>query len=157
MSLVKALLTWLKKILSLSQPVSKNHVPWYLLFACGIWNLWLNRNAIVFKDNGSTIPDLVRASYHQAASIAFLGPPLFNPRPILAPFLVDWNLQLTGFEKLNTDGYCLAGIDPINRGGAGSVIRNDKGAWVHATSWRLLGISSEAAELWAVFNGLSLA
>lgn len=151
-----SLQSWLKHNMSLNYPMSKNHVPWFLLFASGIWHLWLNRNKIVFRDQGSTIPSLVRATFHHAISIAFFGTPLVNPLTTQLPFMVTWLPPPLGFVKLNTDGCCFSSEGSWNRGGAGAILRDERGQWISATSHRLPGITSAAAELWPVFDGLNM-
>ena len=144
------LLDWLRLNCKSQQPCALG-IPWGILFPIGVWNLWLHRNRVVFKNEA---PNKIYKSniIAKAVEYAFLGVNETKKR-ILGTIFVKWEPPSQNWHKLNTDGSSLG--NP-GRAGGGGIIRNANGEWVGGYA-RAIGITtSAAAELWALQDGLTM-
>lgn len=127
------------------------------MFGYAAWNIWLNRNNLVFQSQQATLDFSVKNAYTQSLNFISFGPPYFKIRaPNLLSF-VAWTPLPHGWIKLNTDGSYISPVAGPSLGGAASVLRNENSEWVAGSSRKLRGVWVIASELWAIHDGLQLA
>lgn len=123
--------------------------PWKVSFLFTIWNLWKQRNEVVFRNKGPN-PHLVYSIFQQVTEFYFCAYPSRTPkRQVLRE--IRWERPPRGWVKLNTDGSSLG--NPGTAGGGG-LVRDDSGHWLTGFSRRIGITSSFMAELWALRDGL---
>ena len=116
---------------------------WNIFFLFSIWNLWIQRNKVIFQH---TNPNPRLASFVENLVMEFvccIQIPLVSRSPILMP--VRWEKPSPGWVKLNTDGSSL-----VNPGiaGSGGLIRNSDGDWIMGFVRNIGTTGSVAAKLW---------
>uniref|UniRef100_A0A2N9IB19 Uncharacterized protein n=1 Tax=Fagus sylvatica TaxID=28930 RepID=A0A2N9IB19_FAGSY len=124
---------------------------WNIFFLFSIWNLWIQRNKVIFQH---TNPNPRLASYVEKLVMEFvccIQIPLVSRSPILMP--IRWEKPSPGWVKLNTDGSSLVNLGIA---GSGGLIRNSDGDWIMGFVRNIGTTGSVAAELWALRDGLSL-
>ena len=107
----------------------------------------MHRNNVVFKGNNP--PKL--NSYEvitKAAEFSFLG---VNGRK--ASIQVGWTLPPVQWVKLNSDG---SSMGNLGRAGGGGIIRNAEGKWIKGYARAIGNMTSVAAELWGLRDGIQL-
>ena len=103
------------------------------LFPMGIWHLWLQRNACVFRTG---IPDVKVVERCKQSVVEFFAIGMRAKIPISKSIIhVTWRKPLVGWAKLNTDGSALGSPGKARGGG---LIRYHNGDWVAGFS-RSLG------------------
>ena len=118
------LLDWLRLNCKSQCPCTLG-ISWGILFPIGVWNLWLHRNRVIFKNEA---PNKISKSdiLSKAAEYAFLGVN-GNKKRNLGTIFIKWEPPPQHWYKLNTDRSSLG--NP-GRAGGGGIIRNSNGEWV---------------------------
>ena len=125
--------------------------PWNIIFSFAVWNIWKNRNHVIFKGRYLN-PRLANLITNQALEFFFCaGSSKAVQNQVLN--MVKWDRPGIGWMKLNTDGSSLG--NPGSAGGGG-VIRDWHGRWVASFSRKIGIASSLLAELWAIHDRLML-
>lgn len=60
------LLCWLHQNLENNTLVPNHHIPWNIIFAFGLWQLWLSRNATIFRSTNCLIHQIKYRTLHLA-------------------------------------------------------------------------------------------
>ena len=145
-------LDWLKA--NAINAFRSNHlgIPWEVLFPMGLWLLWLQRNAFIFRI-GVVEPNLVGACVKKGAELfAYgLGSKIAPCKEIVQ---VAWKRPPLGWTTLNTDGLAMG--NP-GKAGCGGLLRNSEGSWIKGFARGVGCTTSCVAELWALRDGLNLA
>lgn len=126
-------------------------VPWNLYVPLDIWNLWIHRNNVVFKENHPN-PSIGKA-VSQATEIYFFYAAKNSMIKSSKLSMVRWNRPSNGWVKLNTDGLALG--NP-GRASGGGLIHDSDGQWVKGFTRNIDYATSVEAELWALKDGLTL-
>ncbi|XP_038687586.1 uncharacterized protein LOC119986972 [Tripterygium wilfordii] len=132
---------------------------WAAMFAVILWCLWKWRNEYVFNDKVLSLAVKVEWFQLHMAEIerAFANQLQLNGisvnKRVMLEF-VGWSPPPDGWVKLNTDG-CCKGMTGLAVGGG--LVRDVRGRWLIGFSINIGICSAVEAELWAVFEGLSLA
>lgn len=128
------------------------HIPWGTVFLYTIWEIWKDRNKVVFSHEHGNVHEIIRSIQHQATEAyeafqadQFTGQPLIH--------ITNWVLPFAGKIKLNTDGCSKGNPGPSGYGG---LFRDERGAWLHGYHGKLEEATSMEAELWAVYRGLTI-
>ncbi|OMO86355.1 reverse transcriptase [Corchorus capsularis] len=141
---------WVTGNLRSKLPFCRHNVPWSFIFIYAIWELWLLRNAAIFKNSSPNPKAAESAIFKDVEFYAMAGFKCKSLSPVFVP--VKWHPPQIGWFKLNSDG---SFIGNPGRGGVGAIIHNHEGNWVTG-SHRSIGIvSSVEAELWALRDGLN--
>lgn len=129
-----------------------SNIPWSCVFPFLIWNIWISRNHIVFKDNIWSPTDLI--SVTRAKAVEFWASCGTSPLVRLTNIVhVRWVPPPLNWVKLNTDG---AAKSNPGISASGGVIRDFNGSWILGF-YRNIGFSNSlVAELVALKDGLSL-
>lgn len=122
-------------------------IPWPIVFSCLIRGIWLDRNNLVFNGT-SKISNVTQSAIAIAAEIWAGNIARQPPHGIR---LISWTSPNQGWSKLNVDG--ATGV----AAGAGGLIRNSQGNWIHGFSKNLGTADSLQAESWALYTGLTIA
>ncbi|KAK8496802.1 hypothetical protein V6N12_008677 [Hibiscus sabdariffa] len=72
---------WLFNNLKLNRLHSCTHIPWRILFASLVWQLWKLRNSILFANTDMTNAALQRLSYSWASHFISSSPASASPTP----------------------------------------------------------------------------
>ncbi|KAJ8898838.1 hypothetical protein K2173_008147 [Erythroxylum novogranatense] len=132
-------------------------VEWRMLFVVGCWLMWKWRNYEVFDGNFTRPPNDAMVVYKVAASfhMSILAGESndFNPNGRVWRN-ISWLLPSNGWMALNTDGASKGNPGVV---GAGGVIRDTKGRWLHGFVQNIGIATSFVAELWAIKVGLLMA
>ncbi|KAF7838660.1 reverse transcriptase [Senna tora] len=123
------------------------------IFVFGLWELWLNRNKVIFQGTNSLPASSGRKTFVKAAEFAHLAKDL-REKNERHKYWVKWVAPMDGWFKLNTDGSCLG--NPGSMAAAG-IIRDHFGNWVSGFTKHLGFGNSLKAEVWALALGLNLA
>ncbi|KAK7820590.1 putative ribonuclease h protein [Quercus suber] len=145
------LVVWIKKNALDSSKVHGKNYEWCTFFLLGLWNLWLQRNRMAFKQQPPN-PNLVRVVEMQTRELLYcvLEPNTGKDRHLKQ---VQWLKPSAGWHKLNTDGSV---VSTIRLSGCGGLLRDCTGQWVVGFAKSINASSSIAAELWALKEGLGL-
>uniref|UniRef100_A0A199UBV5 Uncharacterized protein n=1 Tax=Manihot esculenta TaxID=3983 RepID=A0A199UBV5_MANES len=149
-----SLIEWLNANICSSVKFNNEDFSWCSIFSIVCWFAWKQRNDLVFNGGLQEAWDILDTSFIWARHVAGVGHSRSKQSNNSRAIAVKWNLPPVNWIKLNTDGAwdSTTGIDK-----AGGVIRNSEGAWLAGYN-RLVGVSSiYNAELWAIFDGLTLA
>jgi len=138
--------------------------PWLSRVALLLWSIWKSRNAIIFKNEGSSaMGTLLRAKRNWAEwklrTTSLSGdfhtsshsPRITHPQPV-PQHHIGWKLPQGGFTKLNFDGTKSAAGTA-----AGFVLRNWKGGFIMAGTRYLEDAPILVAEATALRDGISTA
>ena len=130
---------------------NQNSPPWKIIFSFAVWNIWKNRNHVVFKGRYLN-PRLAKFITNHALEFFFCAS---LPKAVRTQVLelVKWDRPEIGWMKLNIDGLALG--NPGSAGGGG-VIRDWAGRWVAGFSRKIGIATSLLAELWAIRDSLML-
>ncbi|KAF7830841.1 reverse transcriptase [Senna tora] len=123
------------------------------VFVFGLWELWLNRNRVIFQDLHSLPASSGRKVFVKSVEFSHLAKD-FLPKVDINRCWVKWVPPPDGWLKLNTDGSCLG--NPGSMAAAG-IIRDSNGNWISGFSKQLGFGNSLKAELWAIALGIKLA
>ena len=146
------MLQWLKANCLSSHDILSNGVPWKILFAFTVWNLWKHRNKVVFE-NSVLNPRLHYTSIKQGVDyFYYIGKSIYVKR--WSSIQVQWTKPGTGWCKLNIDG---ASLRNPGKAGVGGLIRDHRGEWLKGFSRGIGSTTSVIVEFWAVRDGLLLA
>ncbi|KAK9036971.1 hypothetical protein V6N11_021894 [Hibiscus sabdariffa] len=129
------------------------NVPWCSLFASLAWQIWKRRNDVVFHnivlpDASITSCSLTWAKHYTHNAI--LGAK--SPSLVQLETLVSDAPELK-WARLNVDG---AVSVPLNAGKIGGLIQSKDGDWVVGFVKAISHSDVLHAELWALFEGMSL-
>ncbi|PKI73727.1 hypothetical protein CRG98_005876 [Punica granatum] len=138
---------WIRYKLSFSQ-LSHLNIPWGVLFAFAIWNLWKNRNSLLFSSK-PLHSNLIEHTIHVSAEFYASQP--ISTATSSSSIQVNWEPPPDGFHKLNSDG-CSKGNPGIAE--EWGLIRDSLSRWVRDYQMNLGSIRSLAAELKALRQGL---
>ena len=130
---------------------NQNFPPWKIIFSFAVWNIWKNRNQIVFRERSQN-PRLAKIITDHAMEFFYCAGPANGMRSRVTN-LVSWGRPEMGWMKLNTDGSSLGNPGSV---GGGGVIRDWYGRWVVGFSRKIGVTTSLLAELWAIRDGLML-
>ena len=146
------LLDWLKA--NVVNAFSSNHlrIPWEVLFPMGIWLLWLQRNAFIFRTS-VVEPNLVSSCVKKRAEFFAIGLSS-KSAPCRAIIQVAWKRPPVGWTTLNTDGLV---VGNPGKAGCGGLLHNNEGIWLKGFATGMGCTTSCVAELWALCDGLNLA
>ncbi|KAE8721874.1 hypothetical protein F3Y22_tig00014862pilonHSYRG00016 [Hibiscus syriacus] len=126
---------------------------WSSLFISIVWQLWKQRNDLVFSDLTQPTDALLRRCIVWAKYYANYMPKPCKPR-LIQQTAVLWGKPPAGWMCLNTDG---AVSLSTGRGSIGGAIRDSHGVWMVGFS-KNIGISSILqAELLGIYIGLTIA
>uniref|UniRef100_A0A2C9V942 Uncharacterized protein n=1 Tax=Manihot esculenta TaxID=3983 RepID=A0A2C9V942_MANES len=149
-----SLTEWLNANICSSVKFNNEDFSWFSIFSIVCWFAWKQRNDLVFNGGLQEAWDILDTSFIWARHVAGVGHSRSKQSNNSRAIAVKWNLPPVNWIKLNTDG---AWDSTTGIGKAGGVIRNSEGAWLAGYN-RLVGVSSiHNAELWAIFDGLTLA
>ena len=97
------LVEWLHKNLTNISPISFQMTPWNILFAYGIWQLWLSRNKRIFNPPSGTLNQLMHKTLHLAAEFYQLA---YNRKTkgTKVTKIISWRPPQPSFVTLNMDG-----------------------------------------------------
>uniref|UniRef100_A0A2C9W680 Reverse transcriptase zinc-binding domain-containing protein n=1 Tax=Manihot esculenta TaxID=3983 RepID=A0A2C9W680_MANES len=138
-----SLTEWLNANICSSVKFNNEDFSWYSIFSIVCWFAWKYRNDLVFNGGFFIWARHAAGAGHSRSKQS-------NNRSAIA---VKWILPPMNWIKFNTDGAwdSMTGI-----GKAGGVIRNSEDSWLAGYN-RLMGVSFiHNAELWAIFDGLTL-
>ena len=150
-SFADSLEVWLKNN-CLSEVRHKGSIPRCSLFLFAVWNLWKNKNKVVFE-NSIPSPTLDKACLDQAKEYYYC---VIKAKQVASRVVIPikWSNPLPGWHKLNIDG---ASLGNPGKAGGGGLIRNNEGGWIRGYSRSIGYTISVMAELWALRDGLTLA
>ncbi|KAK9042587.1 hypothetical protein V6N11_017654 [Hibiscus sabdariffa] len=145
--------SWLRCNLCSHIALSGSDIPWRILFASLLWQLWKNQNDLVFNNSTSPVESLVQKSL---ALARYFNEPLkqfSNLKHRMDQHHV-WSRPPLGWICLNVDGDVSSSTCI---GSAGEFFRDNDGGWILGFG-KLLGVTSPLiAELWAIYIGLKIA
>ena len=104
---------WLRLNCKSQQPCALG-ISWGILFPIGVWNPWLHRNRVVFKNEAANKIykfDIIA----KAAEYAFLCVKESKKR-ILGIIFVKWEPPPQNWHKLNTNGSSLGNLAVLGEG-----------------------------------------
>ncbi|KAK9010100.1 hypothetical protein V6N11_036615 [Hibiscus sabdariffa] len=81
---------WLFSNLKINRLHLGTHIPWRILFASLVWQLWKRRNSILFANIDMTNDALQRLSYSWASHFISSSPASASPTPPMRE-LVQWS------------------------------------------------------------------
>ncbi|KAL9437050.1 hypothetical protein AB3S75_022984 [Citrus x aurantiifolia] len=128
-------------------------LPWDCIFGVAVWRLWFWRNHFLFEGklmDSSTIYMDVMA---RASEIYRVNNSIISQQPQRKEIFIRWMPPPWPWCKLNTDGLCKNGWEA----GAGGVLRDSVDHWISGFCMRIGESSVLMAELWGLFQGLTLA
>lgn len=115
----------------------------------------MHRDSKIFCPRLVSVSTIIKHSFFQALHFHAFGPFAgCNIHRSSTQIFIHWQPPPLGWFKINTDG-SLSSLN--NSAGASSVIRDSASKWVRGYSRKLKGGSVLLAELWGVYDGLSLA
>ena len=132
--------------LDMNGRMNTNHLagkpPWKVIFPFAIWDIWKNRNGVVFNRKNRN-PNLAFAVLNQAMEFVFCVETL---RGLTHHVIkrVHWEKPPHGWVKLNTDG---AAEGNMGLAGCGDLLRDDHGNWIAGFVRRIGTSTSFVAEL----------
>ncbi|CAL5407188.1 unnamed protein product [Camellia sinensis] len=109
--------------------------PWGTIFVVTLCRLWKATNSVVFSQKAIPTQELVRQIQHEAAEIHYA----FHSDHFTV--------------KLNTDGCSKGNPGPAGYGG---LCRDARGTWIFGFHGHLESATSEEAELWGIYRGLTI-
>jgi len=118
----------------------------------GIWLLWLQRNAFIFKTS-VVEPNLVGSCVKKGAEFFAIGLGI-KSAPCRAIVQVAWKRPPVGWTTLNTNG---SAVSNPGKASCGGLLRNSEGIWLKGFARGVGCTTSCVAELWALRDGLNLA
>ena len=121
-------------------------------FTFAIWNLWKQRNGMVFN-NTTLNANLHRISKNQALEFYYCVGKL-NCHRNKVVCTVSWKKPPLEWCKLNTDR---ASFGKSGKVGGGGIIRDSEGRWVKSFARSIGFTTSITVEFWALRDGLLLA
>ena len=146
--------SWVKTWVSSDLPNSLHQsLRWKDVFPIFCWSLWSARNKVVMEGFIFQPTEVMKKAKSLAIDF-FYSLSHKNDKPPKVETLIGWTPPPTGFVKLNTDGSVLC-----NPGHASSegLLRDSNGNWIQGFS-HFLGITNSlVAELWDLWDGLTLA
>ena len=142
---------WLK-VNCQSKVSHSSSIPWAYVFTFSIWNLWKQRNGMVFS-NKILNENLHSVSKNQALEYFYCVGKLGSLKNKVV-CNISWIKPPTDWCKLNTDG---ASLGNPGKAGGGGVIRDCEGRWMRGFA-RSIGVTTSImAEFWALRDDLLLA
>ena len=126
----------------LSEVRHKGSIPWCFLFLFAVWNLWKNRNKVVF-DKSIPNPMLDKTCLDQAKEYFYC---VSKAKQVAsrAVIPIKWYNPILGWHKVNIDG---ASLGNPGKAGGGGIIRNSEGVWIRGYSRSIGYTISVMAEL----------
>lgn len=138
-----------------SSNVGQVEVDWRLFFGVAIYDLWRDRNRLVFNNLSSLGLDLHRYIVNEAKFIShsLASQHVLQGHPPRNLINVRWIPPSEGCFKVNTDGsHSRLGISSY-----GGLIRNSQGAMINGFYCKLGSGNALWAELWGLWFGIKLA
>uniref|UniRef100_A0A2N9HAG3 Uncharacterized protein n=1 Tax=Fagus sylvatica TaxID=28930 RepID=A0A2N9HAG3_FAGSY len=144
-------LDWLKTNACNHTKLTDKPFTWSNFFLFGIWHLWFQRNKCIFQhiNPNPTLHCFVEKMVIEFSYCVLGG---FVDR-ISRHIQIIWEKPASNWSKLNSDG---SFVHNIGIAGGGGLIRNSDGDWIMGYARNIGATSSEAAELWALRDGLTL-
>lgn len=130
-----------------------HNLPWNVVFAITCWEIWLDRNKMVFNPEERDIEGRLQNLELQLQDIVSFQQrgEIFQPTQEV---VIRWEPPRTGFVKINTDG---AAHYTTGKATAGGLCRGENGQWLFGFSARLGNVSAQQAEVQAIWQGLEMA
>ena len=130
-----------------------SHPPWDCIFGVVVWRLWHWRNHFHFEGKLVDSLTIYMDIMARANEIYRVNNSCLNQQPRRQEVYIHWMPPPWPWCKLNTDGSC----KNTGEAGAGGVIRDSVGHWVSGFCMRIGDSSVLMAELWGLYQGLTLA
>lgn len=130
---------------------------WSILFGVACWHIWLQRNHCVFSGESEIASSLfhrVMGNVHDIVGSQNSLPDTLHRKTLKQEVLVRWNFPDHGWWKLNVDCSHWTSDNSID---CDDVLRDATGSWLMGFSKKLGKGNSVLAEVWAIYQGLSLA
>ena len=151
--LFQSRVTWLCKLNSKLNYLSC-YVPWNIIFAFTIWNIWLGWNSLIFSRNSIPSHILKQNAISHATEFFFLSSVPLRQSSSLSIKYIRWSPAPFPYITINTDSSL---IGKLGKSGAGGVARLANGEWLWGFSL-LLGVTNNTmAELWGLREALARA
>lgn len=117
-------LPWIEENLKLKNDNLYYGLPWNILFASVLWNIWLSRNDFQFNGNDQNWTQVVIKiiDFAKATCNAFNNNLGISGK--IEDSLIKWHFPIAGRFKLNTDGSCLSAQGYAS---FGRLAQNDQG------------------------------
>jgi hypothetical protein len=146
--------SWVKTWISSDLPTSFHQsLRWKDVFHIFCWSLWYARNKVVMEGFIFQPIEVMKKAKSLAIDF-FYSLPHKNDKTPKVETLIGWTPPPTGFVKLNTNGSVLRNSGHASSGG---LRRDNNGNWIQGFS-HFLGITNSlVAELWGLWDGLTLA
>ncbi|KAE8711340.1 hypothetical protein F3Y22_tig00110295pilonHSYRG00009 [Hibiscus syriacus] len=130
---------------------------WDLLYGSVIWNLWTRRNRQIFDPDYCEVESLVQRSrrlQNEATHALAISNAWREQQTKKEDRSKSWCPPPQGWYKLNTDGAQRPDSELATCGG---LIRDAQGEWIVGFAKPIRACSVLDAELWGVFEGMTLA
>jgi ribonuclease HI len=129
---------------------------WVAIWATTCFLLWQWRNKSLHDDEfvSPAKPWQVIIDYVDTYKLSMMAEEQTGPRRIQQQVNIAWLPPEPGWFVLNSDG---AAKQSEKRAGCGGALRNDSGIWIDGFSKALGDTTAYMAELWGIYEGLSLA
>ena len=118
----------------------------------GIWHLWLQRNAFIFR-LGVVEPNLIGTCVKIGAKFFSIGLGS-KSNPSKAVIQMAWKRPPVGWITLNTDGSAMGNPGKV---GCGGHLRNCEGEWLGGFARGVGFTTSCVAEVWTLRDRLNFA
>ncbi|KAK8568564.1 hypothetical protein V6N12_007112 [Hibiscus sabdariffa] len=102
-------------------------IPWKILFASIIWQVWKHRNLFIF--HGESLNNASLLHLNQSWARHYNSVPTLTPHPRSHPQFeaIQWQLAPSGWLTLNVDG----SFQPSSSmGSTGGLLRDHEGRWI---------------------------
>lgn len=128
-------------------------LPWDCIFGVAVWRLWFWRNHFLFAGKLVDSLTIYMDVMARASEIYKVNNSFISQQPQRKEIFIRWLPPPWPWCKLNTDGSCKNGWEA----GAGGVLRDSVGHWISGFCMKIGESSVLMAELWGLFQGLTLA
>ncbi|KAH9750393.1 putative ribonuclease H protein [Citrus sinensis] len=130
-----------------------SELPWDCIFGVAIWRLWFWQNHFIMAGNLVDSKTIYLDIMARASEIHRINNSHLSQQPRRKEIFISWLPPPWPWCKLNTDG----SYRNTGEAGAGGIIRDSFGNWISGFSMNIGESSVIMAELWGLYQGLSLA
>ncbi|KAH9666643.1 putative ribonuclease H protein [Citrus sinensis] len=130
-----------------------SELPWDCIFGVAIWRLWFWRNHFIMAGNLVDSKTIYLDIMARASEIHRINNSHLSQQPRRKEIFISWLPPPWPWCKLNTYG----SYRNTGEAGAGGVIRDSFGNWISGFSMNIGESSVIMAELWGLYQGLSIA
>ncbi|GMJ02217.1 hypothetical protein like AT4G29090 [Hibiscus trionum] len=141
--------TWLCNNLSSRLIDTQTMVQWPVLFASTLWQIWKNRNDVVF--NNADVPASVTLRRSIAWAKCYGNSQATHSATLHPSRAVVWHPPIQGGVCLNVDGSSSSSSKHCSIGG---LLRDTNGSWLWGFYKHVGTASVLQTELWAIYIGL---